>query len=175
MKRRLVNWLLLRLEMWPLIVNYGLYKWDSCELQVWEVWKRGSSGLHIPYPFLGQCPLPRFFPSSVNKNLEKSRLICMIWCKLIFRPVTRGVRRVRCTSPNLAKGPLLGTKWAKNGVFVGGLRGEVQKSPLLGVLHLPRFNPGYGPACIFMYRYLYMFLYVNRTEKEQHLLILISF
>ena len=25
--------------------------------------------------------------------------------------------------PNLSKGPLLATKWAKNGVFVGGFRG----------------------------------------------------
>ena len=31
-----------------------------------------------------------------------------------------GVRR---TTPNLSKGPLLVTKWAKNWVFVGGLRG----------------------------------------------------
>ena len=46
---------------------------------------------------------------------------------------------------NLAKGPLLVTKWAKNGVFVAGLRaGGGSKSPLfgskrsiLGVLHPP--------------------------------------
>ena len=29
----------------------------------------------------------------------------------------------RRTTPNLPKGPLLATKWAKNGVFVGRLRG----------------------------------------------------
>ena len=55
-------------------------------------------------------------------------------------------------SQNLAEGPLLGTKWDKNGVFrVEGV--EVQKvlflgpkGPLLGVPHLPRFDPSYGPV-----------------------------
>ena len=34
--------------------------------------------------------------------------------------------------PNLPKGPLLATKWAKNGVFVGGLKGWGSKSLLFG-------------------------------------------
>ena len=53
------------------------------------------------------------------------------------RPVARGRRGggVRRTTPNLPKGPLLATKWAKNFFFfsckrVGG--GEVQKVHLLG-------------------------------------------
>ena len=37
------------------------------------------------------------------------------------------------TPPNLPKGPLLATKWAKNGVFCREVKGgEVQKSPLFG-------------------------------------------
>ena len=48
--------------------------------------------------------------------------------------------------PNLPKGPLLAIKWAKHGVFVGGLRGVkfkkstflVQKVHFLGVLHPPK-------------------------------------
>ena len=49
------------------------------------------------------------------------------------RPVARAVRGGR-HPPSLAKGPLLTTKWAKNGVFVGGLKGwgEVQKVHFLG-------------------------------------------
>ena len=70
---------------------------------------------------------------------------------LTVRPVARGVRR---TTPNLPKCPLLATKWAKNGVFVGGLRGvrlrkstfAVQKVHFCGVLHLPKIDPGYGSA-----------------------------
>ena len=46
------------------------------------------------------------------------------------RPVAmQGVPEgVRCTTPNLPKGPLFVTKWAKNGVFVGGftIGGEVK-------------------------------------------------
>ena len=37
---------------------------------------------------------------------------------LRFRPVARGVRR---TTPNMPKGPLFATKWAKNGVLREGL------------------------------------------------------
>ena len=40
------------------------------------------------------------------------------------RLVAKGVRH---TTPKLPKGPLLATKWTKNGAFVGGSRGEVQK------------------------------------------------
>ena len=36
---------------------------------------------------------------------------------------SQGGAGVRCTTPNLPKGPLLPTEWGKNGVFVGGLRG----------------------------------------------------
>ena len=38
------------------------------------------------------------------------------------------VQGMRCSPPNLPKGPLLTTKWAKNEVFVGGLRGWGSKS-----------------------------------------------
>ena len=41
-------------------------------------------------------------------------------------------QRVRRTTPNLSKGPLLATKWTENGVLVGGLGGEVQKVHFLG-------------------------------------------
>ena len=52
------------------------------------------------------------------------------------------------------EGPRSATKWTKNGVFVGGLRGvrskmstfRVQKVHFLGVPYLPRIDPGYGPA-----------------------------
>ena len=46
---------------------------------------------------------------------------------------SQGVRGVRRTPPpHLPKGPLLVTKWAKNGFFCRRVRGEVQKSPLFG-------------------------------------------
>ena len=44
--------------------------------------------------------------------------------------------------PNLTKGPLLATKWAKNGVFVGGLRGVRFKKSTFGGLAPPKINPG---------------------------------
>ena len=44
---------------------------------------------------------------------------------------SQGVQGVRCT-PKSAKRSTLSTKWAKNGVFVGGLRGWGLKSPLFG-------------------------------------------
>ena len=55
--------------------------------------------------------------------------------------------------PNLTKGPLLATKWAKNEVFVGGLRGVrfkrvhflSGKGPLLGDSASSGFDPGYRP------------------------------
>ena len=64
-------------------------------------------------------------------------------------PVARGCD----ATPNLPKGPLLATKWVKNGVFVGGLREWGSKSPLLGVMHpwgscTPKIDPGYGPVGI---------------------------
>ena len=61
----------------------------------------------------------------LNESKEKGcfSLICLNLTLLgvYFRPVARGAG-VRCTPPNLAKCPLLATKWAKNGVLVGGLR-----------------------------------------------------
>ena len=57
-------------------------------------------------------------------------------------PLDRGTRGAM-HPPNLPKGPLLVTKWAKSGFFVRGLRGVrfkkssfwVQKVHILGVLH----------------------------------------
>ena len=56
--------------------------------------------------------------------------------------------------PKSAKSPLLATKWTKNVVFVGGLRGVrfkkitflVQNVHFLGVPQLPKIDPGYRPA-----------------------------
>ena len=57
--------------------------------------------------------------------------------------------------PHLSKGPLLATKWAKNEVFVGGLRGWGSKNPLFGSERSTfwgsctphnKINPGYGPG-----------------------------
>ena len=39
---------------------------------------------------------------------------------VVPRPVARGGAGGAMNPPNLPKGPLLATKWAKNGVFVGG-------------------------------------------------------
>ena len=48
--------------------------------------------------------------------------------------------------PKSGKRSTFGHKWAKNGVFVGGLRGlRFKKSTFGGVQHLPRFDPGYRP------------------------------
>ena len=66
--------------------------------------------------------------------------------------------------PNLQKGPHLATKWAKNGMFVSGLRVMrfkkstfwVQKVHILGVLHTPQINPGYGPGIL---------LYTSLSQK----------
>ena len=60
---------------------------------------------------------------------------------------------IRHTTPNLPKGSLLVTKWAKNEVFVGGLGWRfknstfwVRKVHFCEVPHLPKIDPGYGPA-----------------------------
>ena len=66
----------------------------------------------------------------------------------LFRPVARG--GASHPLPNLPKGPLSVTKWAKNEVLVGGLRGVRfkkftfwdQKVHFLGVPHLPKIDPG---------------------------------
>ncbi len=56
---------------------------------------------------------------------------------------SQGVRGVRRTTPNLPKGRLFATKWAKNGVLWGGLG---PKGPLSGVPHPPNIESGYGSA-----------------------------
>ena len=71
----------------------------------------------------------------------------------IGRPQARsqGVRGVQRTPSNLSKGPLLATKWAKNGIFVGGLRGMrfkkstflVQKVHFLGGPAPPKIDPAW--------------------------------
>ena len=74
----------------------------------------------------------------------------------------RGCGGCDAPPPNLPKGPLLVTKWAKNGIFVRGLRGEVQKVHFwgpkgshFGVPHLPKIDSKYGPAiCIRAVMYL---------------------
>ena len=52
-----------------------------------------------------------------------------------YRPIARGCGGVMHPNPpaNLPKGPLLATKWAKNGVLVGGLRGVKFKKSTFGV------------------------------------------
>ena len=74
---------------------------------------------------------------------------------LPIRPVARGVQGVRWHPQNLPKGPLLATKWAKSGVFVGGFTRGVRfkkvhflgpKGPLFGGPAPPKINPGYRPA-----------------------------
>ena len=59
---------------------------------------------------------------------------------------------------NLPKGPLLVTKWAKNGVFVRELRGWGSKSTLFGSKRstfwgscTPKIDPGYEPDCIYLH------------------------
>ena len=54
------------------------------------------------------------------------------WYNISCRPVARGAGVQRTPQKNLPKGPLLATKWAKNGVFIRGLRGWGSKSSLVG-------------------------------------------
>ncbi len=91
-------------------------------------------------------------------------------CKMYSRPVARKERGVR-PLPNLPKGPLFATKWAKNGVSWGGLG---QKGPLFaiklakngvlwgglgpkgshsGVPHPPppQIESGYGPDVLYQW------------------------
>ncbi len=80
----------------------------------------------------------------------------------LVRPVARGVRR---TSPNLLKGPLFATKWAKNEVLWGGLG---PKGPLSGVPHPPKIESGYGPAFLFTAHVGYSkALWKNRVASQQ--------
>ena len=84
--------------------------------------------------------------------------------KELFEPIVyEKRRRVQACSqrgcgggmypPNLPKGPLLATKWAKNEVFIGGLRGVrfkksiffYPKGSFLGSC-TPQIDPGYGPG-----------------------------
>ena len=70
-------------------------------------------------------------------------------------------------TPKFGKRSTFGNYVGQNGVFVGGLRRGrfkkstfwVQKGPLLGVLHLARFDPGYGSGhtniIIDQYHYLH--------------------
>ena len=54
-----------------------------------------------------------------------------IWyCQHVTRPIFRG-----CDAPpsNLPKGPLLATKWVKNGFFCRRAKGWGSKSPLFGI------------------------------------------
>ena len=67
---------------------------------------------------------------------------------------------VQCTPPNLPKGPLTATKWAKNVfvffllIFCSGVKGVrfkkstfwVQNVHYFGVPHHPKIDPGYGPV-----------------------------
>ena len=72
----------------------------------------------------------------------------MIGGRFLSRPVARGgVGGAMHPPPNLPIGPLWATKWVKNEVFVGGLRGGWgSKSPLFGGPAPPQIDPGYGPV-----------------------------
>ena len=77
---------------------------------------------------------------------------------LAFNVVNNQAGSWGCDAPlNLPKGPLLATKWGKNGDFEGGFRGWDSKSPLLrskrstfwGSHTSPpqkKINPGYRPV-----------------------------
>ena len=79
---------------------------------------------------------------------------------------------MRCTTPNLPKGPILPTEWVKNGVFGEGLRGLGSKSPLFGSKRStfgdpapPKINSGYGPVlhvCCY-----YRFDDVQKVDNEK--------
>ena len=91
-----------------------------------------------------------------NNNIHTMNLICKLccWWTLINIQLQAhrggGVQGVWCTTPDLSKGPLFATKWAKNVVFaVKGWGSKkvhfwVQKLHFSGILHLAS-NPGYGP------------------------------
>ena len=68
--------------------------------------------------------------------------------KLLARPVARGVQGGATHSPDLPKGPLLATKWAKNGVFVAGLRGARFKKSTFRVQKLHFWGVPYPPKSI---------------------------
>ena len=107
----------------------------------------------------------------INWNFKKN-----IFISLSNRPVARGVGHI---PPNLAKGPLLATKWAKNGVFVGGLRGVrfkksiwgVQKVHFWGVPHRLRFDPGYGPTLNYDAIVNQLLILQNQSSIMQQILI----
>ena len=63
----------------------------------------------------------------------------------LHRPIARGMG-VQRTIPNQAKGPLLATRKAKNGVFASGLRERASRSPFLGVPHLLKIDSSYEPV-----------------------------
>ena len=76
---------------------------------------------------------------------------CQMWA---IQARSQGVQGCDAPPLNLAKGPLLGTKWG----FCRRVRGWGSKSQFFGsnrstffgggVPYLPRFNPGFGPGAI---------------------------
>ena len=90
---------------------------------------------------------------------------------LLSQSRSQGDAGMRRTTPNLPKGPLLVTKWAKNGVFVGGVKGVRFKKSTLGVWkvhfcgvpHRPKIDPGYVKLVAFPCR-LWVCYFMNKMK-----------